>query len=290
MKVLLPLLCVVLILQACEPKEYTKIGDQVYVKLVAFDEASEKVEDHTYIALNFGILDSSGSRTLHHHRQVYKSIKADAFGSDNCFSDFQKRFIGDSISYILPCKELENSIFASSIMNLCENFESRHIRFAIAIENAWTEQEYSEYLSSREFSDPIEEVLFLEQHISGLSNHSSVERKGHIFYELIEQDTLKGQVQKDSLLRVFYKGYLLDGKLIDVSPPDSGLMYRRGEQGQLIEGLDYIISESYYGDSLRIYLPPYLAFGSRGTANGVVPPNAPVAYSIRIQKVEESPN
>jgi FKBP-type peptidyl-prolyl cis-trans isomerase FklB len=81
---------------------------------------------------------------------------------------------------------------------------------------------------------------------------------------------------------VHYHGTLPSGKVFDSS-------MERGKPSsfapnQVIKGWTEALQYMVEGEEWEVYLPPELAYGSRG-AGGVIPPNATLIFKIRLLKV-----
>mgnify|MGYP006197817149 CR=1 FL=1 len=103
-------------------------------------------------------------------------------------------------------------------------------------------------------------------------------------YKIIKEGTGKQPVAT-SVVKVHYKGQLLDGTVFDSS-------YKRKEPidftlgiGQVISGWDEGIQLLKEGDKARLVIPSDLAYGERG-AGGVIPPNATLIFDVELMKVK----
>ncbi|CCW63573.1 unnamed protein product [Phytomonas sp. EM1] len=81
---------------------------------------------------------------------------------------------------------------------------------------------------------------------------------------------------------VHYHGTLTNGKVFDSS-------MERGKPttfapNQVIKGWTEALQYMVEGEEWEVYLPPNLAYGSRGAA-GVIPPDATLIFKIRLLKV-----
>lgn len=81
-----------------------------------------------------------------------------------------------------------------------------------------------------------------------------------------------------------YEGGFLNGRIIDVSPPNFQITY--GTPDQLVKGLNYVIGRLKKGQTSKIILPSRLAFGENGSSNGSVPPFTPMLYKITILDIK----
>jgi FKBP-type peptidyl-prolyl cis-trans isomerase len=76
-----------------------------------------------------------------------------------------------------------------------------------------------------------------------------------------------------------YNTFLLNGKKLD-EPTQLQLNY--GMPGQVVDGLHYALSFMHKGDEALVYMPSYLAFGTKGSSSGVVPRNTPIYFRIKL--------
>ena len=63
------------------------------------------------------------------------------------------------------------------------------------------------------------------------------------------------------------------------------LNFKLGEPGQLIRGLELTLYKMHEGDIARVLLPSPLAFGSKGSAGGIVSPFKTVTFALEILKI-----
>ncbi|CAG9570070.1 putative FKBP-type peptidyl-prolyl cis-trans isomerase [Leishmania major strain Friedlin] len=81
---------------------------------------------------------------------------------------------------------------------------------------------------------------------------------------------------------VHYHGSLTNGKVFD-SSVDRGHP-ATFSPSQVIKGWTEALQYMVEGEEWEVYLPPDLAYGTRG-AGGVIPPNAALVFKIRLLKV-----
>lgn len=85
----------------------------------------------------------------------------------------------------------------------------------------------------------------------------------------------------DSTLIIQYKGYFLNGRQMDESPPD--FKYKPGTPDQLLKGLNIVINYLKRGENAKIILPSHLAFGELGSKDLKIPSYTPLLYEITIK-------
>lgn len=81
-------------------------------------------------------------------------------------------------------------------------------------------------------------------------------------------------------LELSYKGYLLNGRLFDESPEN--WQVNPSTPDQMLRGINYVIKYMQVGQSAKIILPSYLAFGEMGSGS-IIPPFTPLLYEINIK-------
>jgi hypothetical protein len=188
---------------------------------------------------------------------------------------------GDSVLYQVSCSALDQSIFMNKSDFHCVNQDSLAL-ISFSILKTWTEDEYKTFLRTSNFSSPTEDFQFLKSQIPLMPEADSLIQKGEVFIRWVERGEGE-QIAKDSLLRLHYRGFLLDQTDFDQSPLDSGLVFRSGEQGQVLLGIEKAVNHCRFGDSVVVYMPSYLGFGSRGSTNGAVPPYSALGYALKIE-------
>ena len=91
---------------------------------------------------------------------------------------------------------------------------------------------------------------------------------------------------KEGAVRVLYEARLADGTLVDSTPRPAGVRV-----SGVIPGLTEALLLMNEGGRYRVRIPPKLGYGKRGSADGSVPPNAEIIFTISLLKVgrEASP-
>ena len=102
-------------------------------------------------------------------------------------------------------------------------------------------------------------------------------------YEVVKEGTGAVPTTQDTV-KVHYKGTTVDGKEFDSS-------YKRGEPavfpvGQVIPGWTETLQLMKEGGSLRIVVPPSLAYGERGVPP-TIEPNAVLIFEVELLSIEK---
>ncbi|MDD5711090.1 MAG: FKBP-type peptidyl-prolyl cis-trans isomerase [Candidatus Colwellbacteria bacterium] len=89
-------------------------------------------------------------------------------------------------------------------------------------------------------------------------------------------------IVKGNVAIVHYVGTLMDGTEFD-SSLDRGepLLFTLGA-GQVIPGWEQGVEGMRIGEKRRLIIPPELAYGTIGTPDGPIPPNATLIFEIEL--------
>ncbi|MEM9051743.1 MAG: FKBP-type peptidyl-prolyl cis-trans isomerase [Bacteroidota bacterium] len=87
-----------------------------------------------------------------------------------------------------------------------------------------------------------------------------------------------------SIVSIDYSLYLLDGSKISDTKVSGPVTFKVGE-GDVVSGLHEAVTLLAEGDSARVILPSYLAYGLTGDQNRI-PPNAALFYSLSLVKLD----
>jgi len=93
--------------------------------------------------------------------------------------------------------------------------------------------------------------------------------------------------QPTDIVKVNYKGTLLDGKTFDSS-------YDRGEPAtfplnQVVPGWQEGIAMMPVGSKYKFWIPAKLGYGDKGTPGGPIPPNATLVFEVELLDIVKQP-
>ena len=109
-----------------------------------------------------------------------------------------------------------------------------------------------------------------------------VVRPSGLQYRIIKSGA--GRTPKPTdMVRVFYRGTLIDGKMFDETKPGAPARF---EAGKLIKGWIEALSIMKEGDRWELVIPADLAYGAEGAGNGAIPPNQVLVFEMELLEVE----
>lgn len=185
---------------------------------------------------------------------------------------------GEGITIGLPWRELKNEWLGPYIDP--ETFEDDDVvRLSIGVEKVFTTDSYRAYLQSAAQQGEMDEVEAIELFLLG--EEREVERHGKLY--MVRNNRTEGDLIRDGVeVHIRYQTHLLSGVNLDSI---TEMIFPFGKPGQLIPGLQYGLSFLKEGESARILMPSFLAFGEHGSSTGIVPRNTPVFFDVELVRV-----
>tara|TARA_B100001094_G_scaffold94525_1_gene90495 strand:+ start:2058 stop:2981 length:924 start_codon:yes stop_codon:yes gene_type:complete len=145
--------------------------------------------------------------------------------------------------------------------------------------NNWNAQEVFNIFKNKKEKD-LQDLILKEKKLLEKISNGFKETKTGLKYIILK----KGKGKKPSsgdIVKVHYKGELLDGTVFDSSyKRNQPIEFKVGE-GQVIAGWDEGIMLLDKGDKACFIIPSHLAYGENG-AGGVIPPNATLKFEVEL--------
>ena len=110
---------------------------------------------------------------------------------------------------------------------------------------------------------------------------------GAILHYKIFETTEGSTIANDSILKVAYTGYLIDGRVFDSRPSEDPVQFTIG-QGKVIQGWDQALLRFREGESGILVIPYEMAYGEDGRLeNGLraIPPKETLVFEIEVVDV-----
>jgi peptidylprolyl isomerase len=141
---------------------------------------------------------------------------------------------------------------------------------------------FSPLIENRTFAAHLLKRIMLKEFLSRRDISFEVTPEG--IHHVMGEDPGGTKPEDGQYVKVHYTGTLLDGKKFDSSRDrDQPFVFQVGGQ-QVIQGWDLGLKLFSVGQSGTLYLPPELAYGSRGAGEDI-PPNAALKFDIELLEI-----
>jgi FKBP-type peptidyl-prolyl cis-trans isomerase len=130
----------------------------------------------------------------------------------------------------------------------------------------------------------LEERKILEKYLS--DNNISAQPIGNGMYYIILHAGNGPIPDSGGVVLLNYRGSFLNGRCFDFLYENQPFEYIVGQEDQLIKGIELGVRKMHEGEKAKFIIPSYLAYGSTGSVNGIVPPFTTVIYEVELLKVQ----
>ena len=269
-----------------KPKTYQGYSKQqdFYYKLVSLGDGAKKTDSTQCLLIEAScknLKDSTFWNTKHKGSQTFFINKNSPYFLKSVYG-FS---VGDSLQYLFPTDKFFKYFFKSEAPFFCR--KDSCVKFTLKIIQTLTANQFKAFNDSiLAFTDKQQskEQLQIQNYVS--KNCKRVNEFATNAFIEITHPTNLDSVKKGKKIKLFYKGYFLDGTLVDYTPHNWAFEFTYGQEGQLIEGLQLALYRLKKGEKAKIILPSHLAFGSEGSSNGAIPPYTPLVYQIEIADIK----
>ncbi|XP_067405263.1 peptidyl-prolyl cis-trans isomerase FKBP7 [Emydura macquarii macquarii] len=141
-------------------------------------------------------------------------------------------------------------------------------------------------------------LMFFLQAFGLLTIHTHGQKKEDITAEEVKIEVLhvpkecKPKSKKGDMLNAHYDGYLANDGLKFYCSRTQNEGHPKWfvlGVGQVIKGLDIAMMDMCPGEKRKVTIPPSLAYGKQGYAQGKIPPNATLIFEIELYAVNRGP-
>ncbi len=281
------LVCIFLIFSCKEnPKTYNGFSkkNNYYYKLLALGDGFSKTDSTQFVWIQAcckNLKDSIFWDTKHTSGASFFITKK----SSSLLKNVYGFSAGDSLQYLFPVKEFFQEFFKSRVPFFCQ--KDSCVKFSVKIIRALSKDQFKQFndsLQLQTYQLENKEQVQIKNYISTYCKQV-IEFVPNAFIE-ITQTTKLDSVKKGKKIKLLYKGYFLDGTLVDYTPHNWAFELVCGQEGQLLTGLQLALYKLKKGEKAKIILPSQLAFGKQGSSNKNVPPYTPLVYQIEIEDVK----
>ncbi len=283
----------VVFISACssKPKDkyegYSEFNSNLYFKLISFEDSLIDIEPSQALLLELTCKTQSGA-ILVDSKGTKSFIVKDIFdGKNDFYNQLYSNHLGDSLSYNLSTK-LFNEVFKdSSKQELIKN--DSIVKLNLKIKRIASDSEFvyaSSFWTSAVYGKQYERQLIDNFVKNNFNSKDNVKANGLVF-ELMNnsKDTTLPRLGKK--INIIYKGFFLDGRLVDFVDASKPFEFKMGEQQQLLPGITQAITLMKKGEKAKIVLPSHLAFGEQGSSSGLIPKFTPLYYELEIIDIKK---
>jgi FKBP-type peptidyl-prolyl cis-trans isomerase len=277
---------VVVLLASCKTKSeypgYSVASNGLNYKLLVIGEENSTIQlgDYVTVEINYKTM---GDSVFFHGSRKFQVTKPEYPGSiDDCLLMLGK---GDKADFILSVNDFFQKTLSSPVPDYLSGQDK--MKIDILVVEVQTEREYLKekeaFLSWIRGVDDYEKTIlnqFINQENIGVTPTSS----GMYFVSLKNGNGKK--IKQGDTLCIDYEGKFLNGKFFDSTKKrKEPFQFVFGSEWQVIEGMNEALSMMEEGQKALIIMPSKVAFGSTGSATGIIPPYTSLIYEIEILKV-----
>ncbi len=131
------------------------------------------------------------------------------------------------------------------------------------------------------FSLLASDTLTLEKYLQ--TNNIKAEKTDEGIYFSTSVEGNGALPQTGDYLQIQYTTELLDGKVVDSSERTVPFIFQLGFR-HVLPVWDNMLSQFKVGSTISLFVPSNMAYGNSGY-NGVIPPNVPVIFKIKLERI-----
>jgi FKBP-type peptidyl-prolyl cis-trans isomerase len=262
---------------------YTGTDDGIYYKLLAIGEQNRRCNYGDYVTANV-VYTTMNDSVFFSGTRTFQLTKPDFPGSiDKCFTMIGEQ---DSARFIISALDFFEKTLESTVPDYLA--AGGKMKIAVKLLEIQTGDEYARkkevFLQWIEDLGEYEKVL-LQQYLNREKIDVPPTEDG-IYY--VEQQAGNGPaVTLGDTVTLHYEGYLLNGRFFDSTRKrNEPFQFVYGQQWQVIGGLEKAVGRMREGGKSLVIVPSEQAFGSEGSAAGIVPPFTPVIFEIELINVK----
>lgn len=250
---------------------YDDLGDDIYMKLLAFEESNNKFEAAAYIKTEIYVND--------YIDLLYHNFPENILAKENPFNFLIKHLNeGDSAVFYVG-----KSVFKEKMNSFpFPEIKSEYLTITIKVHRFYSKKEYKEELV--EMDNEMLEQVILKKYLAE-RGISSKDKKNGIYVKQIAEGKGKA-IGTGDIVVINYKAHFTNHIEFDNTYLDMAFTFTLGTPDQVIKGLELAIKGMKQGEEAEIVIPSQFAFGEGGSSTGVVPPYTTVVYKLKIVKIE----
>lgn len=279
-------LLVVLVLVGCERSPYTgykRVGDDVHLRLLVIGDGETLPTDSDSVVVRLRMgrpMEQVGSIFSTERAYLVKDIRSGAL-----LPVLRRLHVGDSLSVVAPATAWPWDILATNAA--IDVPDTGMVQAEILVQELRTPAQVRAELDRLRQYDPLGYELRL---VAAWVERSElpVARWGtsEVYYHITGQAVDTNEIVVGDEVTISYKGSRLeDGQVFDDTRRNGApFTFIYGDRDQVINGLEVAIQLLREGQEGTFIFPSLYAFGAKGIP-GVLEPDMPVIYTVRLEKV-----
>ena len=281
---------IAVLLVGCRSSPYDgfkNVGDDIHIKLHKLGDGSSRTLDQDSVKLRIRasrLGEEPGSFLSTESWYAGKDIRTKAMAKI-----LDRMNEGDSLSVITLGSALPWNVIIEQPTDALT--DTTHIRMEVTVVEILTPAMIRSALENLRRSDPDGYEMKLIDAYKKLEPREWVRwGTSEIFYVIDGEIKNDITVVKGDGVTISYKGVCIEnGKVFDDTDRNGEpLSFRFGDKDQVVSGLEVAIALLREGQEGSFLLPSSYAFGTKGIP-GVLEPNMPVNYTVKLVRVVRSP-
>ncbi len=264
--------------------EYSRIDGDIYYKLIIFGEHRALAKPSDFVTVDIAYRTMRDSLFFSGRRTMQLTTPEFPGSIDYCFFSLSEN---DSASFVIDAQGLFEKTLSGELPSFLKPGDV--IKVDIKMILIRTAEQYrrekDEFLAwIKDFGEYERTVLenYIEQRDIKIKPTAS-----GLYFIPIKQGTGKN-VELGDIVTVNYEGRFLNGKFFDSTiKRQQPFEFVYGTEWQVIKGLEEAIGMMREGDRAVIILPSGLAWGTKGSITGIVPPFTSIMYEIELISVQQ---
>ncbi|MDD4746237.1 MAG: FKBP-type peptidyl-prolyl cis-trans isomerase [Salinivirgaceae bacterium] len=282
------LLTIAQILNSCSTKSsyphYTLIEGDVYYKLIMFGDSRETPKPSDFVTVDIAYRTMNDSLFFKGKRTMQLTEPEFEGSIDHCFLALAEN---DSASFIIDAQGLFEKTLNGELPSFLNPKETIKVDIKMSIIRTAEQyrREKEEFMAwIKDFGEY--ERTVLENYIEQRNINIKPTKSGLYFIPIKSGNGKK--VEIGDIVTVNYEGRFLNGKFFDSTiKRQQPFEFVYGTEWQVIKGLEEAIGLMKEGDRSVIILPSGLAWGTKGSMTGIIPPFTSVMYEIELVSVQQ---
>ncbi len=277
---------ILLLLYSCNNKQeypgYKHYRHGIYYQLhkIGEDTRKPKVGDFVTVDLIYKTLDDSVFFT---GRRKFQVTRPDFKGAiDECFMMITAK---ESATFIISASDFFKKTLQTNLPKFFDDYSK--MKVTIEIIEIQTEKAYRKEKEAflhwiKDFGDY--EKIILRQFIEEKELPEKPGSSGMYFINIRKGEGKK--IEIGDTITINYEGKFLNGKFFDSTVKrNQPFQFVYGTEWQVVKGLEEALGMMHEGEKSLIILPSELAFGTKGSSTGIIPPFTSLIFEVEILKV-----